>query len=244
MLKKILVIGCLFALVSVSVFADQAAWIDKKSADKAGKMIRPGMVLRKFCAPCGNSMWSEVKADKVETKPRDKSHYEVEVNGEGIDLAYMYIPEKGKWKNLAMLVGLKVSGVPRILTENPADAETEGEEEATHPTDKFLEDCIAKNDTTAGMADCISRAYDLWDAELNKNYKQLKTALNPDQKKKLGAAQSAWIKYRDKEFKLTDSVYSSLEGTMYVPMRLDERLEIVRKRAITLGEYSDLLKNR
>ena len=57
------------------------------------------------------------------------------------------------------------------------------------------------------------------------------------------AAQQEWIKYRDVEFKLTDSVYDRLQGTMYIPMRADHRMQIVKQRAIELKDYLDLLKD-
>jgi uncharacterized protein YecT (DUF1311 family) len=61
------------------------------------------------------------------------------------------------------------------------------------------------------------------------------------QKLALKAAQLDWLKYRDSEFKVIDSIYDTLQGTMYIPMRIAERLEVVKKRALALGGYIDLL---
>lgn len=51
-----------------------------------------------------------------------------------------------------------------------------------------------------------------------------------------------WIKYRDLEFKSIDSVYDTMEGTMYIPMRIATRLEVIKKRALELKDRLDLVK--
>ncbi|MCP4345892.1 MAG: DUF1311 domain-containing protein [Desulfobacterales bacterium] len=233
MLKKTILFGLFFAAVFTSlVFADQAAWIEKSDADKASQAINPGIVLRKFCAPCGDSAWTAITVRKVEVKHKESSNYQVEVNGQGIDLAYVYIEKNSRWVNLAIHLGLTVSDVPEFLSD-PA---------SVRHIDKISDECMAKDSTTAGMMNCISEAYKLWDAELNKVYNQLRAALKPDAKKSLKAAQLQWIKYRDSEFKLIDSIYSSLEGTMYIPMRAGDRMEIVKNRTKELESYLNLIK--
>jgi uncharacterized protein YecT (DUF1311 family) len=66
--------------------------------------------------------------------------------------------------------------------------------------------------------------------------------LKPPQKDTLKAAQLEWIKQRDLEFKFIDSVYDALQGTMYIPMRIAARMEVVKHRALELHEYLNLLK--
>lgn len=39
--------------------------------------------------------------------------------------------------------------------------------------DKFEAKCVEKNLTTAGMAECEYKVYDMWDKELNKYYNLL-----------------------------------------------------------------------
>jgi uncharacterized protein YecT (DUF1311 family) len=114
------------------------------------------------------------------------------------------------------------------------------QEQAPHPIDKALEACIDKNGSTAGMVECTDKAYAAWDKELNKNYGELMRGLKPKQKELLRLAQLEWIKYRDLEFKLIDSIYDTLEGTMYIPMRIDARMEVIKKRALELKGYLDL----
>ena len=114
------------------------------------------------------------------------------------------------------------------------------QEQAQHPIDKALEACIDKNGSTAGMVECTDRAYAAWDKELNKNYGELMRTAKPKQKEALRLVQLEWLKYRDLEFRLIDSIYDPLEGTMYIPMRLDSRMEVIRKRALELKGYRDL----
>jgi len=106
------------------------------------------------------------------------------------------------------------------------------QEPTQHPIDKALEVCIDKNGSTAGMVECTDKAYAAWDKELNKNYGELMRTLKPSQKETLRLAQLEWIKFRDLDFKLIDSVYDRMQGTMYIPMRVDARMELVKKRAL------------
>ncbi len=116
------------------------------------------------------------------------------------------------------------------------------QEQPQHPIDKALDACIDKNGSTAGMVECTDKAYAAWDKELNKNYGELMRALKPKQKEALRLAQLEWIKYRDLEFKSIDSVYDTLEGTMYIPMRISAHLEVIKKRALELKDRVDLVK--
>lgn len=110
-----------------------------------------------------------------------------------------------------------------------------------HPIDKFLDECMEKDMSTAGMVKCINEAYDKWDAELNRIYKLLIKKLDDKSAASLKSAQIEWIAFRDKEFILIDDIYSGLEGTMYIPMRAADRMEIVKKRVLELDAYRELL---
>lgn len=116
------------------------------------------------------------------------------------------------------------------------------QEPSKHPIDKALEACLDKNSSTAGMVDCIGKAYDKWDKELNRVYAELMKRLSPDARAKLKEAQLQWLKFRDSEFKLQEGIYSKLEGTMYIPMSADSRMQVVKNRALELKSYLDLLK--
>jgi uncharacterized protein YecT (DUF1311 family) len=116
------------------------------------------------------------------------------------------------------------------------------QDESKHPIDKAYDACADKDPSTAGLVRCTDIAYLAWDKELNKNYLALMSKLKPAQKDVLKAAQLEWIKLRDADFKLIDSLYDTLQGTMYIPMRLDSRLELVKRRALQLKDYLGLIE--
>ncbi|MGH9971859.1 MAG: lysozyme inhibitor LprI family protein [Pyrinomonadaceae bacterium] len=111
-----------------------------------------------------------------------------------------------------------------------------------HPIEKVLDACIEKDPSTAGMVRCTDQAYYSWDKELNKNYAALARRLNAEGKQTLKAAQLAWLKYRDAEFKLVDSVYSRMQGTMYIPMHIARKKETVKQRAQDLADHLELIQ--
>jgi uncharacterized protein YecT (DUF1311 family) len=113
-----------------------------------------------------------------------------------------------------------------------------------HPIDKALDECMDKAPSTFGMRDCDDKALEMWDKELNKVYRELYAKLDPEGQRALKAAQTEWIKYRDEEYKLTDAIYSKLQGSMYTWMSVDHRVGIVRQRAEALKSYLDLIKQQ
>ncbi len=222
-----------------SAFGDQAAWIEKAQAEKAGQMIHPGMDIRFFCPPCGDISWTVVPVQNTEVRKASDRFYEVTVNGKGIDLAYTYIEQSGQWKNLALLLELAVSDVPEFL-DSPATASSGG----IASLDRALSDCLDRNITTVGMVDCMGQSYEMWDRGLNRVYKQLADRLKPDARKALKAAQLAWIKQRDLDFELIDAMYTEFEGTMFRPMQAEERMRIVKERTLKLKSWLDLMENK
>ncbi len=110
-----------------------------------------------------------------------------------------------------------------------------------HPIDAALDVCTEKDPATAGMVRCTDIAYKKWDQELNKNYQTLMSKLKPEGKRLLRSAQLSWITYRDNEFKLIDSIYDKIQGTMYIPMRIDEKMQIVKQRALAMASHVDML---
>jgi uncharacterized protein YecT (DUF1311 family) len=67
--------------------------------------------------------------------------------------------------------------------------------------------------------------------------------LKPEGKQSLKAAQLEWIKYRDTEFRLIDSIYDMFEGTLYIPMRAGQRMDLIKARAQELASFLDLVVN-
>lgn len=110
-----------------------------------------------------------------------------------------------------------------------------------HPIDKALAACTEKEPHTAGMVKCNEDAHKKWNQELNKNYQTLMRRLKPAGKQLLKSSQLSWITYRNNEFSLIDDVYDELQGTMYIPMRYEEKMQIVRQRALALSAHLDIL---
>ncbi|MGE0083613.1 MAG: lysozyme inhibitor LprI family protein [Desulfococcaceae bacterium] len=235
--KTFISTAILCLLIISYALADQAAWVDKRNAYKAGEMIETGTELRQFCAPCGDTVWTPVTAKQVEVRNPEKNFYEVFVNDTGLDLAYVYILRDGKWRNMAMILGLPVSDVPEFLPDNTA-LPGKGED----PIDRELSVCMDKDPSTANMVNCIHAAAEKWDSELNLVYQELKERLKPEARKSLTEAQRAWIAYRDLEFKNIQGVYSGLEGTMFHPMRAESGMQITRNRVLELRSYLSLFE--
>jgi uncharacterized protein YecT (DUF1311 family) len=104
--------------------------------------------------------------------------------------------------------------------------------------DKYLESCIAADSTTAGMTNCTYGAYALWDKELNVTYKNLmSSSLSPSAKLALRNSQRQWLAFRNTEFEAIDAMYKNVSGTMYIPMRVGNRLEILKARVLQLQGY-------
>jgi uncharacterized protein YecT (DUF1311 family) len=112
-----------------------------------------------------------------------------------------------------------------------------GEEKGEkHPIDVWLESCIEKNSTTAGMLNCSSQALDKWDKELNRIYKELMKKLSSEEKELLRQSQLQWIKFRDAEFKWIDNLFLGY-GTMIPVIKINVKINIVSNRVRELEKY-------
>jgi len=119
-----------------------------------------------------------------------------------------------------------------------------GQTEKKHPIDIELQKCLdsKENSTTQGMTECVIKAADSWDKELNKNFKILLRLLTAEQKEKLKEAQRQWIKYRDNELDFSRSFYNQMQGTMWIPIAAQTRLNLTKQRAEELSDYISTLK--
>lgn len=112
----LLVLGWVLAGIGSMAGADQAAYVSKEVADQAAAIIGERSTLRAYCAPCGDAAYRVLRGyfAQVEAVPGTEYH-EVKVQGEGVDLAYVYAEIDGVWTNLARHLGLPVHDVPRTL---------------------------------------------------------------------------------------------------------------------------------
>ncbi len=102
---------------TLTAFADQAAYITKDEAERAVALLKGKTQIKHYCEPCDDKSITTQEIETIEAVPAGyEDFWEVKVNGEGIDLAYVYYNEKKeKWKNVAMQLKIDVSDVPKYL---------------------------------------------------------------------------------------------------------------------------------
>ena len=115
MVRSSLVVVVVSAAVTTAR-ADQCQLVDADAAAWAVKLVKNGMVVS-YCAKCGDKAPKKPeKVARAEVKP-DGSDSEVQINGQGVDLAYTYVQTgKTTWSNVAALVGCPTTGVQSFVT--------------------------------------------------------------------------------------------------------------------------------
>lgn len=101
-------------------FADQCAYLDAATAERAVKLLTPGMSWVPWCEPCGEAAPGPARTVReVEAKPVPDSPYvEVSVDGQPVDLAYVFVQDrapKPTYRNLAVLAKCPVQGVSKSI---------------------------------------------------------------------------------------------------------------------------------
>lgn len=119
-----------------------------------------------------------------------------------------------------------------------------GQKEKQHSIDVWLEKCIASNFSTTSMTNCSVEATTMWDKEMNRIYKELIRKLPDKQKTLLKQSQIQWLKLRDAEFNFICEFFGSFEGTMWQNILAGEKLNVVKKRTLTLQGYFNYLKEK
>lgn len=122
-MKKILSTFFVILLLTIAAFADQAAYITKAEAEKAVALLKDKQQIKHFCNPCDDKEIKLETIDSIEAVPTGyQGTWEVKINGEGIDLAYVYFEtKKGEWKNVARELKISVEDVPTFLPEEDED---------------------------------------------------------------------------------------------------------------------------
>ncbi|MBI2435109.1 MAG: DUF3298 and DUF4163 domain-containing protein [Candidatus Hydrogenedentes bacterium] len=114
-----LIITVLGVFIAVAAAADQAAWVMQETAESAVELLPAGAEYRYYCQPCGDTAASPETVTTAEVRyTGTEGMYEVAINDEGMDLAYIYVNIDGEWKNLALHLGLEVTGVDQTLAES------------------------------------------------------------------------------------------------------------------------------
>ncbi|MET0274317.1 MAG: lysozyme inhibitor LprI family protein [Phenylobacterium sp.] len=106
-------------------------------------------------------------------------------------------------------------------------------------TEARLDACLDSPDgvSTAGQTECYGAALKAYDARMNAAYGWLVKRLPAAAVKDLRTSQRAWIAFRDAERRANLAVFSTRQGTMYVPMASASALSVVRDRALALEAY-------
>lgn len=150
-------------------------------------------------------------------------------------------------RKLLLILGLVffAVGTTGVTSTRASDTPDESPgEKIKRRIEKKQEDCVEKDSSTVGMRTCAEAAYVEWDREMNVAYKALMKELPVEGQNALREAQREWIKYRDKEFEAIDGVYSQMEGTMWIPIRIESRVRVVRERVLMLRHYLEILSER
>ena len=123
--------SALLALIPAIASADQFAYLDLKQAVAALDVLdHAPRAVQSYCAPCGDAQATAIEVHDLgiarvwdgagSARPYDdgggNTYWEIQVNGTGIDLAYVYVDTPAGWENLALKLGLDPSGVPRMLS--------------------------------------------------------------------------------------------------------------------------------
>lgn len=116
------------AAVAAPARADQFMYLDLEQARAALARIRAGDVVHHFCAPCGEARSERMTVRSLGIEPvwdrrgsaepyrsDGRTFWKLRLNDVGVDLAYLYVREDGRWRNLAQRVGLQPGGVPAVL---------------------------------------------------------------------------------------------------------------------------------
>lgn len=112
--------------------------------------------------------------------------------------------------------------------------------QTTSEIDSVLQNCLNVNQNTAGQRKCLSTAYEAWDKELNKNYVELSKKLPAPYFNTLKESQRDWLKFRDAEFLFINQYYYEVKkGTIFYVIGDENRLQIVKDRALQLAEFND-----
>ena len=165
---------CLFSVLpALPAKADQAAWIAKDRADAAVVVLSKQKEIRIYCKPCGDTGFKQKAVTAVTMEKQSDTDWEVSVDGEGIDLAYVYVNIKGAWVNLARLLSVEVEDVPTVFSK---------------PAPKLSDDKFTYLQQS-------SAEFKKADERLNMVWSELMRSMPKEDQDNLREAQKYWIDY-------------------------------------------------
>jgi hypothetical protein len=149
-----------FLMISITnSFADQCSYVSYSTASVALKYLKNGMLIYGFCSPCGDRSATPIIIQDVRISQPSSEYYQISINGEGIDLANIYVPILGSYRNLAAMARCPVSNVPEYLSELPSVSVP-----APAPTPKGHHVYVQpfKVDKSGRLKDTLERVYEMY----------------------------------------------------------------------------------
>lgn len=156
-----------------------------------------------------------------------------------------------------VLVGLFL-GMGLIADEKPQRASTRrskslagqtSDRQPSETDDRISQQCaacIARDSTTAGMLRCtqverLQRAHELEEVR-DQLLKLLESRFDDHSARAFLRSQRRWEQFRDTEFKVIDETYRQLDGTLYLPLRIDQQTELIHQRTQFLRSWINVLE--
>ncbi|MFC2993675.1 lysozyme inhibitor LprI family protein [Halomonas tibetensis] len=110
-----------------------------------------------------------------------------------------------------------------------------------HPIDlQFQREMDQSGGVTVDIRNAQGRAYESWDKELNREYRELMALLSSEEKVSLREAQRAWLSFRDAESKFWWSESISDGGTLQPVIVSDYGIELLKERVCQLATYKQV----
>ena len=108
-----------------------------------------------------------------------------------------------------------------------------------HTIDAFLEACLqdTSNFTTLGMTQCHIEAYERWEHRMDSVSEALNGMLPENIRYQFEESQQRWDAYFEAQNDFSDALFSQSEGTMYIPIRLNNQVKILRERTLLLEAF-------
>ncbi|WP_019504627.1 hypothetical protein [Pleurocapsa sp. PCC 7319] len=117
------ILGCAFGsslMLCLPALADQCSYIKKEQAIATISRLDINQTIYKLCEPCGEKDPQSVKIQHLSMEKVDyQDYWQVGVNGEGIDLAYVFVDSgvEDNLVNLAAIANCPAQSVSPVLSK-------------------------------------------------------------------------------------------------------------------------------
>lgn len=133
----------------------------------------------------------------------------------------------------------------RLMSVVLAFAFSVSAQEKPHPIDAALAACKKKRGaSTRGEAECLTSALQAWQRDIDRSYAGLKKLLKGDELKASDADQRDWLNYQDQQFDAINQQLRNKRGTMWVAVRIQRRIDIVKPKALELESHLQTIRGQ